>query len=151
MVTKTIVKQKAKTKTAVTSEEATQIDTYGSLFEKVDAAKKKLKPFEKELESLGVPLLERADLEDKTEGFVLTGESHIIEFGAKGITTEITDLKEVVRQLRAVDTDLPWKLMKFNIGDLEKYLTPDTLDKLIAKDNTKKRRVKVEKRAKVQA
>ena len=143
--------QKFKTKPAAktlakTAVSKTLIDQYGSLADQIEKADAKIKPYREKLDKLMAQILEQVDKATPAEqARVLTGNTHAIEFGAKGNSTEITDKVNAGKMLEAIEKGLALKLATFSITDLRSYLTPDQFEKVTYTERSRKRRATVKK------
>lgn len=62
----------------------------------------------------------------------IKGKEHSITFGIKSTLRSVTDDREaVIAELEKVDPGLALALAKFGLGDLDKYLTPPQVEKLV--------------------
>jgi predicted metal-dependent hydrolase len=87
--------------------------------------KKKLTPIEKQIVDLVDPELEG------TEAVTLINGDHVLSVSGKTQSRVIKDGEAVVDTLEEFEEGLALKLAKFNLGDLDKYLSPDDMEPLV--------------------
>lgn len=144
----TIVKLKGETPALDQEEEAIvsakDVDDFAKLSYKIKAKEDKLKPLKKSLGKLEVNILTAVDaVVPPGTAITLEGKTNELLVGAQGQKTIISNLPLAVELL---GEDLFLQLAKITIADLQAYLTPDELKKVVKKEYSIKRRVKPEPR-----
>ena len=66
-----------------------------------------------------------------------------IEYTAKGMARDITNKSVALKMLEKVKKGLAMELAKIGLGDLDKYLTPDQLEKVTKSEQRNARRKKI--------
>lgn len=75
---------------------------------------------------------------------VTVGESFIATVSAEGKVRSMNDLTTIFGMLEDVKEGLAMELMKFNLGDLDQYLTKDQLEEVLDTNYTGKRSLKLQ-------
>ncbi len=148
----TINKQKskgaAKSKSATHSKISHCIDEMGELDVRISELQCSIEPLSKKYGVLQSELCELVDEQLKPEQKkTFEGEVYEADVSAKGNSTTITNMKKVFNLFKDAGDDLHFELMKFNIGDLRKYLSPKQIEKVTETERTGKRSVKISKSA----
>lgn len=146
---------KGKTKTAGKQSQELQleekVDLLGETAERVDQLNKKIKAIQADpaftrLKELKAELQEVAnETVGGLEELHLSGEFYAVDIGACSKKRSIIDPVVVSDELETVEEDLSYKLAKYNLTDLDKYLTPLQLAKCVEEAFTGNRHVKVVK------
>lgn len=133
---KTAVKQKKVTVNATTE----KVDNLYALDAQVKALEKQIEPLAKVLAETRKELAEIVEKDTKPEDKkVLEGTKADLEFGVMPDVVVSVNLV-LGRQLLGEKTFM--EIAKINIGDLEKYLSAEELDKCITRDRKGTRRIK---------
>ncbi len=144
----TIQKEKAAGKTkqkgGTAQAAALIVDQLGELEGKIEKMAAKLKPLNDKYSELATELLTMMDAElAVNEGTKVKGEFFIAEISEKGKSTDITDMDKVAEILEQVEEGLFMNLVKVNLGDIRKYMTPKQLELCTAEKQIGKRRIKL--------
>lgn len=144
---------KGKTKTAAKQSQSQQIedkvDELGEATERVEALNKKIKALQADpafalVKELKAELQEIAnETVGEQEELHLSGLSYEVDIGVCSKKRSIIDPVIVSDELEEVEEDLSYKLAKYNLTDLDKYLTPPQLAKCVKEEFTGNRHVKV--------
>jgi len=143
-VNKTKLKDSAKPKVTASKDgvvaatalvpEASKLKKQLSLLDaQVKAITKKLTPIETEI----VALLD-GELAGEESIDLVSGE-HVLSVSAKGQLRSIKDTDDVVMACEDFEEGLALKLAKFNLGDLDKYFSPEEMKKLTTVTDGKRR------------
>jgi len=135
-----MMKEAVKAKKAKASPVAEQVDALYDLDAEIKQLEKKLEPLSKALAEKRKALAEIVNSTTKPEDKkVLEGTKADLEFGVVPDTVISVNLV-LGRQLLGEKTFM--EIAKINIGDLEKYLSAEELDKCIIRDRRGTRRIK---------
>lgn len=125
------------------------VDELGEKQEEADAINAQIKalqanPIFAECKALKEKLQDLAnDTVGPGEELMLSGGEFSVDIGPCAKKRAIIDPTVVSDELEDVEENLSYKLAKYNLSDLDKYLTPPQLDKCVSTERTKKRNVKV--------
>ena len=71
------------------------------------------------------------------------GEKYVGDLGAEATARSIIDKGELITILEGIEEGLALKLASFKLGDLDAYLNPNQIAKVVKKDFTGKRNFKI--------
>jgi hypothetical protein len=139
---KKAVTPETKTKATTTKPTKKQIalsamgDLVDPMYEKMTEAKtlrSKLSAVEKELKPMKTEFLDHFATVHPDVDFegVVTGKDHEVNVSKATKSRKLVSVEAAYDELEAVKDGLFTELAKVNIGDLEKYLTPDALAKVL--------------------
>jgi hypothetical protein len=122
------------------------IDQMGDIYMKLTPAKDRVRKLEKEYKPLFTEVQAFVDLiAPDHEEYTISSERYAATFTPHPETKTIVSGKAVYDALEEVQPGLGDTLMQFSITDLGKYLPGNVIDKLVSKNRTKARSVKVAK------
>ncbi len=120
------------------------VDEYVALGAKLAKAQEKLKPYLDKLASLDKQFSDAVEESaEAADEFTLEGVKYKIEYTAKGMARDITNKSVALKMLEKVKKGLAMELAKIGLGDLDKYLTPDQLEKVTKSEQRNARRKKI--------
>jgi len=102
---------------------------------KAQAAAKKQADILAELKTPFVELVGELGLKD-SETKTIKGEKRVAKVGKMGTARKVKDTQRLVKFLNDIEPNLALELMSFKLGDLDKYLTPEQLDRVLTLTNT---------------
>ena len=151
----TIIKKQVEQSTLVTDFEEEQEDLVVGLSDDVDVAADlsyKMAELNGQVKELGKkykkaigPLLENLlELESPAQDESFTTDTHmnVVEVSAESTVRTVDGNKQVFALLEKLQSGLAFDLMHFNLSDMDKYLTPKQLEKLVSKDYSGRRAIK---------
>jgi hypothetical protein len=135
-----VMKEAVKQKKAKANPVTEQVDTLYDLTAQVKVLEKQIEPLAKVLSETRTALSEIVEKDTKPEDSkVLPGTKADLEFGV--LPNVVLSVNLVLgRQLLGEKTFM--EIAKINIGDLEKYLTPEEFEKCVIRDRKGTRRIK---------
>jgi len=108
----------------------------------LDAELKKLKPKVDEAKKDLLGLAKVYVNEDPAESVTVIAEKGSAEIGKESQSRTIVDKEFIIESLDKIEDGLAFQLAEFKLGDLDKYLTPQELEKGIKKEYSGTRTVK---------
>ena len=143
---KTKPAKKVSTKTTPEGQMAQLVDEIGDIEKQIAAMMVDLEPLTKQHAKKKAELLEWVNKthvpSDKTS---VEGKEYEAEVSAKGNKTTITDIEKLFKLFKKIEAGLVFELMKFNIGDIRKYLTPKQIEQVTKTERVNERTVKISK------
>lgn len=79
---------------------------------------------------------------EKESTLTVHGTKGSVKIGKEAIARKLTDKEAAIDMLEEVEEGLAFELAEFKLGDLDKYLTPEQLEKVLTTNWSGKRSIK---------